>query len=83
MTVCVLSRRDLAELVKPPRALLVKFPYGAPLGPAHDPEIQLGVIREALALIDEATQPGILRESGYRWHPSVPKPTPPLGASTR
>ncbi len=39
-------RREVAENVKPPRTLFVKFPFGAPLGPADDAETQRGVIRE-------------------------------------
>jgi hypothetical protein len=43
-TVCIIMRREVAENVKPPRALFVKFPFGAPLGPAGDAETQRGVI---------------------------------------
>lgn len=68
LTTCVLSREDLAEAVKPPRTLIAKFPYGAPLGPPGDREIQLGILREALALLDTAAAPGERQPSQHRWH---------------
>ncbi len=43
--------RHVAEVVRPPRALAVPFPFGAALGPAHDEATQLRVIRAALALL--------------------------------
>ncbi len=49
-SVCVAMNRDIIDNVKAPRALFVRFPYGAPLGPAGDAKTQLAVIREALAL---------------------------------
>ncbi len=66
-TVCLTMNRDIAENVRAPRALWVHFPYGAPLGPAHQPETQLAVIREALALLESATQPGTIVEAATDW----------------
>jgi hypothetical protein len=59
--------RDIAENVGIPRALHVRFPYGAPLGPAGHPDTQMAVIREALALLATATEPGKIVESGIEW----------------
>lgn len=66
-TVCVLSRPDLAEITKPPRTLIARFPYGAPLGEANNVEQQVAVIQEALTLLEVATIPGQLVESEQRW----------------
>jgi hypothetical protein len=66
-TVCVVMNRDITENVKPPRALFVRFPYGAPLGPANDAVTQMGVIREALALLTGATQPATIVVSDIEW----------------
>lgn len=66
-TVCIVMDRDVAQAVKPPRALFVKFPYGAPLGPAGDVETQQAVIREALEVLTSATQPGMIVDSAQRW----------------
>jgi D-proline reductase (dithiol) PrdB len=66
-TVCVVMNRDITENVKPPRALFVRFPYGAPLGPADDAVTQMAVIRSALDLFVSATRPGTLIVSDIEW----------------
>jgi D-proline reductase (dithiol) PrdB len=66
-TVCVVMNRDIAENVRIPRALHVRFPYGAPLGPANHPDTQLEVIREALQLLSTATSAGSIVESAVEW----------------
>jgi D-proline reductase (dithiol) PrdB len=66
-TVCVVMNRDITENVKPPRALFVRFPYGAPLGPAGDAETQMAVVRAALDLLLSATQPGTIVTADIEW----------------
>lgn len=66
-TVCVVMNRDIIRNVKAPRALFVRFPYGAPLGPAGDSETQLAVIRAALDLLVSATEPGVIVEADIEW----------------
>lgn len=66
-TVCVVMNREIAENVKPPRALHVRFPYGAPLGPAGHGETQMAVIRAALALLEQLDRPGTIIESAIEW----------------
>jgi hypothetical protein len=66
-TVCLNMRREVAENVKPPRTLFVKFPFGAPLGSAGDSETQRGVIMEALEILATATEPGIIVDSQRVW----------------
>jgi len=66
-TVCVVMNRDITENVKPPRALCVHFPYGAPLGPAGQSDTQMAVVREALDALVSATGPGAIVESGIEW----------------
>ena len=53
-TVCVILLREIAEKVRPPRALCVPFPFGYPLGKPHDAEVQRDVIRAALRLLERA-----------------------------
>jgi hypothetical protein len=65
--VCVVMNRDIAENVGIPRALHVRFPYGAPLGPAGRSETQAAVIREALDLLTSAAAPGTVVESSVEW----------------
>lgn len=59
-TVCVILLREIAERVRPPRALSVPFPLGYPLGP--DPGTQRRVIEKALALL-ERPGPGPVLET--------------------
>ena len=66
-TVCLNMRREVAENVKPPRTLFVKFPFGAPIGPAGDTETQRGVIMEALEILTTATRPGTITDSSRVW----------------
>ena len=59
--------RDITDNVKTPRALYVHFPYGAPLGPANDPETQMSVIRAALNLLMTVAEQGLIIEAGIEW----------------
>ncbi len=66
-TVCVVMNRDIIENVKPPRALHVRFPYGAPLGPAGRGETQQSVVLAALDVLVGATEPGAIVASEIEW----------------
>ena len=60
-TVTVQLLREIAQRVKPPRALFVPFAHGYPLGAPADPARQHAVIESALRLLeDEALEPGAL-----------------------
>lgn len=56
-TVAIVLLREVAEAVRPPRALFVPFPHGYPLGRPNDPRGQLAVLRSALRLAEEASGP--------------------------
>ena len=51
-TTCVILLREIAEKVRPPRALAVPFPHGYALGAPHDGEQQRDVMRAALRLLE-------------------------------
>lgn len=51
-TVAVLLLREVAEKVRPPRALVVPFPHGYALDAPEEPERQRAVLRAALGLLD-------------------------------
>jgi hypothetical protein len=59
--------RDIIAAVRAPRSLFVHFPYGAPLGPAGDRDVQRAVIRNALDILVNATDPGTIVESDVEW----------------
>ena len=50
-TVCIILLREIAEKVRPPRALAVPFRHGFPLGAPHDPALQRSVVEAALSLL--------------------------------
>ncbi|HEX7681076.1 MAG TPA: hypothetical protein VF713_23265 [Thermoanaerobaculia bacterium] len=60
-TVCIVLLREVAEKVRPPRALFVPFRHGYPLDRPHDPERQRAVIEAALELTErDDTAPPVL-----------------------
>ncbi|HEX6097368.1 MAG TPA: hypothetical protein VF432_13650 [Thermoanaerobaculia bacterium] len=65
-TVALTLLPELTEHIGTPRALSVRFPYGAPFGNPLNRWLQTRVLREALTLLEEATAPEI-RASAYRW----------------
>lgn len=56
-TVVIQLLRQIAERVRPPRALLVPFRHGYPLGRPDDPARQHAVIEAALRLLEEPSRP--------------------------
>ena len=52
-TVLPILLREIAEEVRPPRALAVPFPHGYPLDRPHDPVRQHAVIEAALCLLED------------------------------
>ena len=59
--------REVTEKTPPPRALVLRFPFGHALGEAGNREQQLEVLCRAFALLFEADRPGTLRDAGLRW----------------
>ena len=53
-TVALQLLREVAERVRPPRALFVPFPHGYPLDRPGDPERQHAVLEAALQLLEQA-----------------------------
>ena len=60
-TVVIQLLREVAERVRPPRALCVPFPHGYPLDAPSNPARQLAVIEAALGMFEDlkATPPVI------------------------
>lgn len=74
-TVAIQLLREVAERVRPPRALCVPFRHGYPLDAPGDPERQRSVIEAALRLLeDPERQPPILAD--YRVDPVRRSPPP-------
>jgi D-proline reductase (dithiol) PrdB len=66
-TVLVTVMPYWSERLGVPRTVGVEFPYGHPLGRPGDRDTQMGIVREALRLLEEAAGPGEIRELGYVW----------------
>lgn len=64
-TVAIQLLREVAQRVRPPRALFVPFRHGCPLDAPGDPVRQHAVIEAALRLLeDESAQPPALADFG-------------------
>ena len=57
-TVSISLNLAITKKVKPPRALYPGFSFGHPLGRAHDRELQVRVLRDALLLLEKDLEPG-------------------------
>jgi hypothetical protein len=64
-TVSISLNLAITKKVKPPRALYPGFALGHPLGRAHDRDIQLQVLRDALELLEEDLEPGSVVVKSY------------------
>lgn len=66
-TVSISIAKDLTEAVGVPRAVFVKWPLGHPMGERDNATQQRTMIFEALRLLREANEAGIIHEPGFRW----------------
>lgn len=71
-TISLGNAPDRMALIKPPRALLVKFPRGSMLGEPGNAKRQRRIILDALKALDQMTVPGTIQEMPYRWKKSDP-----------
>ena len=67
-TVSITLVEQITKQVKPPRALVVPYRFGHPLGEPNNPELQHTLIAEALALLSDVATPPILRHSVAESH---------------
>jgi len=61
-TVSLSNLRGATLRVRPPRALLTRFPRGQTVGPAGDAATQRAVVQAALEVLATAREAGELRE---------------------
>lgn len=66
-TISTGNMADRMGHIKPPRALLVKFPRGSMLGEPGNAERQRRIILDALDALKTMTEPGTVKELPYRW----------------
>jgi D-proline reductase (dithiol) PrdB len=73
-TISLTLEPDLMKLVKVPRAMIVDFPPGCPVGEPADRDKQLRVIKEALDYLVLMKQPGSVWKSPFKWTRSCSTP---------
>lgn len=61
-TTCIVLLREIAEKVRPPRALAVPFAHGYPLGAPHDAALQRDVMLAALRLLEREGPAPVLED---------------------
>jgi D-proline reductase (dithiol) PrdB len=66
-TVCVIGLREIAERVRPPRTVHLKWPFGHPLGEPGNRDQQLAVIQYALSRLYRDDPPGTIYDPAWRW----------------
>lgn len=73
-TISLTIEPDLTKLVKVPRAMIVDFPPGCPVGEPTDRDKQLKVVKEALEYLTTMKQPGTVWRSPFKWTRSCSSP---------
>jgi hypothetical protein len=66
-TISLGNMPDRMSYIRPPRALLVKFPRGSMLGEPGNVERQRRIILDALEALKTMSVPGTVQELPYRW----------------
>ena len=66
-TVVVNQNMQQPERIKPPRALVVKYPFGQPFGLPGDVDQQRVIVEDALSLLATVDKPGSIVLSPYLW----------------
>jgi hypothetical protein len=66
-TVIVTQMPSWAEKIGVPRALGVEFPFAQTLGKPNDTPFQIEVIKQALDVLETASQPGTVAHYPVKW----------------
>ena len=66
-TVVLCSARDITASAFPPRAVFVNYPLGNTSGRPYDPENQREIVKQALEVLEAATEPGRIVDTRHCW----------------
>ncbi len=66
-TLSISLNRTVTEKVKPPRAVLVGYPLGHPMGRPFDKKTQTSLLKEGLILLRDIRVPGTLVDISDRY----------------
>jgi D-proline reductase (dithiol) PrdB len=72
-TIVIGSLKNVLKNVKPPRTVLVRFPFGQVFGAPFDAASQKEILTECLIHIKSIKEPGEVAEFGFRWQDSIRK----------
>ena len=59
--------KELVERTRPPRSLLVKFPFGRPFGEPGNYDAHRVILEDALHIIEAGSTPGMVIAAPYKW----------------
>ena len=68
-TLTLVSIREVAEQVLPPRGAFLNFPFGCALGRAHATPLQQSIMQDLIQVLRSADRPGQVVPLPYRWEP--------------
>jgi len=66
-TISISLNRTVTERVKPPRAVLVGYPLGHPMGRPFNKKTQTSLLKESLTLLRDVRVPGTLVDASDRY----------------
>ena len=61
------SARDITRAAWPPRAAYLDYPLGHTSGRAHEPDLNLAILRDTFAAFENLRVPGSMAHLPYRW----------------
>lgn len=70
-TIMVASLKSVCENIKPPRTVLVRFPFGQIFGAPFDVVTQKEVLAECLIHIKSIREPGEIAQLDLKWNESI------------
>jgi hypothetical protein len=73
-TIALTIEPEMMRRVGVPRAMVVDFPPGCPVGEPADREKQRKVLQEALEYLTTMTEPGTVWKSPFKWTQSCSTP---------
>jgi D-proline reductase (dithiol) PrdB len=66
-TATLVTVREVAQQIRPPRALFINFPFGRTLGRAHARSLQESIVGDMVRALKTLDRPGKLVELPYQW----------------
>lgn len=72
-TIMISCMRTVSANIKPPRTVLVRFPFGQPFGAPFDRETHKEILAECLVHVKSIREPGEIAELGLRWRDTFAK----------